>query len=90
MAETVKGMNIKLGLDTTELEANIKSLNAGLKEQQRDLAVINKNLRYDAGNLDLWKQKQDKLNQTLTLTKQKLEEQNKQLEKAKRLSKSAP
>ena len=84
MAETVKGMNIKLGLDTTELEANIKSLNAGLKEQQRDLAVINKNLRYDAGNLDLWKQKQDKLNQTLTLTKQKLEEQNKQLEKAKR------
>ena len=63
MAETVKGMNIKLGLDTTELEANIKSLNAGLKEQQRDLAVINKNLRYDAGNLDLWKQKQDKLNQ---------------------------
>ena len=53
MAETVKGMNIKLGLDTTELEANIKSLNAGLKEQQRDLAVINKNLRYDAGNLDL-------------------------------------
>ena len=43
MAETVKGMNIKLGLDTTELEANIKSLNFQLREQQKDLAAINKN-----------------------------------------------
>lgn len=84
MAETVKGMNIKLGLDTTELEANLKSLNAGLKEQQKDLAAVNKNLKYDSGNLDLWKQKQEKLNQILTLTKQKLEEQNKQLEEAKK------
>lgn len=84
MAETVKGMNIKLGLDTTELEANLKSLNAGLKEQQRDLAAVNKNLKYDSGNLDLWKQKQEKLNQTLILTKQKLEEQNKQLDAAKK------
>lgn len=84
MAETIKGMNIKLGLDTTELEANIKSLNSNLKEQNRDLAAINKNLRFDSGNLDLWKQKQEKLNQTITLTKQKLDEQNKQLEEAKK------
>ena len=84
MAETIKGMNIKLGLDTTELEANIKSLNSNLKEQNRDLAAINKNLRFDSGNLDLWKQKQEKLNQTITLTRQKLDEQNKQLEEAKK------
>lgn len=44
MAEAIKGLNIKLGLDTTELEASIKSLNSDLKEQQRDLAAINKNL----------------------------------------------
>lgn len=84
MAETVKGMNIKLGLDTTELEANIKSLNANLREQKRDLTAINKNLRFDSGNLDLWKQKQDKLNQTITLTRQKLDDQNKQLHEAKK------
>ena len=62
MAEAIKGLNIKLGLDTTELEASIKSLNSDLKEQQRDLDAINKNLKYDSSNVDLWKQKQDKLN----------------------------
>ena len=40
MAEAIKGLNIKLGLDTTELEASIKSLNSDLKEQQKDLAAI--------------------------------------------------
>ena len=83
MAEAIKGLNIKLGLDTTELEASIKSLNSDLKEQQRDLAAINKNLKYDSSNVDLWRQKQDKLNSILETTKKKLEEQKKQLELAK-------
>ena len=74
MAEAIKGLNIKLGLDTTELEASIKSLNSDLKEQQKDLAAINKNLKYDSSNVDLWKQKQDKLNGILETTKKKLEE----------------
>ena len=65
MAEAIKGLNIKLGLDTTELEASIKSLNSDLKEQQKDLAVINKNLKYDSSNVDLWKQKQEKLHNGL-------------------------
>ena len=52
MAEAIKGLNIKLGLDTSELEASIKTLNSDLKEQQRDLAAINKNLKYDSSNVD--------------------------------------
>ena len=83
MAEAIKGLNIKLGLDTTELEASIKSLNSDLKEQQRDLAVINKNLKYDSSNVDLWKQKQEKLNEILQTTKKKLEEQKKALDIAR-------
>ena len=83
MAEAIKGLNIKLGLDTTELEASIKSLNSDLKEQQKDLAAINKNLKYDSSNVDLWKQKQEKLNEILNTTKKKLEEQKKALEAAK-------
>lgn len=83
MAEAIKGLNIKLGLDTTELEASIKSLNSDLKEQQKDLAAINKNLRYDPSNVELWSQKQDKLNSILDSTKRKLEEQRRQLELAK-------
>ena len=83
MAEAIKGLNIKLGLDTTELEASIKSLNSDLKEQQRDLAAINKNLKYDPANVDLWRQKQEVLNRTLETTKKKLEEQKRALALAK-------
>ena len=83
MAEAIKGLNIKLGLDTTELEASIKSLNSDLKEQQRDLAAINKNLKYDSSNVDLWKQKQEKLNDILQTTKKKLDEQKKALDVAR-------
>jgi phage-related minor tail protein len=83
MAEAIKGLNIKLGLDTTELESSIKSLNSDLKEQQRDLAAINKNLKYDSSNVDLWKQKQSKLNEVLQTTKKKLDEQKKALDVAR-------
>ena len=83
MAEAIKGLNIKLGLDTTELDASIKSLNSELKEQRSDLVAINKNLKYDPSNVDLWRQKQEKLNSILELTKKKLDEQKKQLELAK-------
>ena len=42
MAETIKGLNIKLGLDTTELEQNLKNITRELREEQKDLKSINK------------------------------------------------
>lgn len=83
MAETIKGLNIKLGLDTTELDHNLKAITTELKDQQRDLKAINNALKYDSSNVNLWKDKQDKLNQILETTKKKLESQNKKLEEAK-------
>ncbi|MFH5880879.1 hypothetical protein [Liberiplasma polymorphum] len=83
MAETIKGINIKLGLDGKDLDQDLKDINSNLKEQQKDLNAINKNLRYDSGNLDLWKDKQSKLNGVLEDTKKKLVNQNAQLEQAK-------
>ena len=84
MAETIKGLNIKLGLDSTELNSKLSDLKSELKEQQLDLKAINNQLKYDTTNVDLWKQKQSKLNETLTLTKQRLELQKQKLEEAKR------
>ncbi|HPL55675.1 MAG TPA: hypothetical protein PLH44_04015 [Bacilli bacterium] len=84
MAETIKGLNIKLGLDTTELEHNLKEITKELKEEQKDLKAINNALKFDSGNLDLWKEKQDKLNSILETTKKKLETQNAKLEEAKK------
>lgn len=84
MAETIKGLNIKLGLDSTELATKLSDLKSELKEQQADLKAINNQLKYDTSNVDLWKKKQEKLNETLTLTKQRLELQKQKLEEARR------
>lgn len=84
MAETIKGLNIKLGLDTTELDTKLKSLRSDFKEQQADLKAINTQLKYDPTNVDLWKKKQESLNSTLEITKQKLEAQKEKLAEAKR------
>lgn len=57
MAETVKGLNIKLSLDGKDLENELNDIKKDLKEQNKDLKAINTNLRYDSSNLDLWKSK---------------------------------
>jgi hypothetical protein len=84
MAETIKGLNIKLTLDGKDLENELNGVKKELKEQNKDLRAINTNLRYDSTNVDLWKQKQSKLNDILVQTKKKLETQNQELEHAKK------
>ncbi len=83
MAETVKGLNIKLSLDGKDLENELKGIQSDLKEQQKDLKAINANLKYDSSNVELWKEKQSKLNDILQTTKKKLETQNLELDRAK-------
>jgi len=84
LAETVKGLNIKLSLDGKDLENELNGIKKDLKEQNKDLKAINTNLKYDSTNLDLWKSKQAKLNDILVQTKKKLETQNQELEKARK------
>lgn len=84
IAETVKGLNIKLSLDGKDLDNDLKNIKKDLREQQKDLKAINTNLKYDSSNLDLWKSKQSKLNNVLVQTKKKLQTQNQQLDKAKK------
>jgi hypothetical protein len=48
MAETLKGVNIKLNLYSVGLENELKEIQSDLKEQQKDLKVINANLKYDS------------------------------------------
>ena len=83
MAETVRGLNIKLTLDGKDLQNELNNIKANLKDQQKDLKAINASLRYDSSNLDLWRKKQEALNGILEDTKKKLENLKEQLEKAK-------
>lgn len=83
MAETIKGINIKLSFDGKDLDNQLKEINKDLKEQQKDLRAINTNLKYDSSNIELWRKKQTQLNEILNTTKKRLDTQNKALEKAK-------
>lgn len=84
MAETIRGINIKLGLDGSELEQKLKNVKGELKEQKKDLTAINKSLRFDSSNIDLWKQKQSALNETINKTKSRLDLQNEKIKEAKK------
>ena len=84
MAETIKGLNIKLGLDASELNDSLTKVKSNLKEQQSDLKAINQQLKFNPNNLETWKNKQARLNETLESTKTKLQLQNRQLEEAKK------
>lgn len=45
MAETVKGLSIKLGLYGRDLESELKEIQSEIKEQKKDLEGINVNLK---------------------------------------------
>lgn len=84
MAETVKGINVQLGLDTSELDSGLKKINDDLRKEKDELTKINKALKFDKNNIDLWKSKQSQLNNVINETKTRLELNNKKLLEAKR------
>lgn len=72
MAVSYKGLVIKFGGDTTELQAALKKVQSASKDTQSDLKDINKALKFDPGNTELLEQKVKALNSAYDETKQKL------------------
>lgn len=73
MAVTYKGLVIKFGGDTTELQSALKKVQQASRDTQSDLRDINKALRFDPGNTELLEQKVKALNSAYGETKQKLD-----------------
>lgn len=73
MAVTYKGLVIKFGGDTTELQSALKKVQQSSRDTQSDLRDINKALRFDPGNTELLEQKVKALNSAYGETKQKLD-----------------
>ena len=73
MAVTYKGLVIKFGGDTTELQGALKKVRAESRETQSDLKDINRALKFDPGNTELLQQKVKALNSAYDETKQKLD-----------------
>lgn len=72
-AGRIKGITIELGGDTTKLTQALKNVDATSRSLQSDLKDINRLLKLDPGNVDLLKQKQNALAQSIENTKSKLE-----------------
>lgn len=73
MAVSYKGLVIKFGGDTTELQGALRKVSKESKNTQADLKEINKALKFNPGNTDLLQQKVRALNSAYGETKQKLD-----------------
>lgn len=73
MAVSYKGLVIKFGGDTTELQSALRKVSSESKKTQSDLKEINKSLKFNPGNTDLLQQKVRALNSAYAETKQKLD-----------------
>lgn len=73
MAVSYKGLVIKFGGDTTELQSALKKVQQASRDTQSDLRDINKALKFDPGNTELLEQKVKALNSAYGETKQKLD-----------------
>ncbi len=72
-AGRIKGITIEIGGDTTKLTQALKNVDSTSRSLQSDLRDINRLLKLDPGNVDLLKQKQNALAQSIENTKNKLE-----------------
>lgn len=73
MAVSYKGLVIKFGGDTTELQSALKKVQQASRNTQGDLRDINRALKFDPGNTELLEQKVRALNSAYGETEKKLD-----------------
>lgn len=73
MANTIKGLTVEIGGDTTKLGKAIKDVEAKTKSLSSELGQINRLLKFDPGNAELLAQKQKVLADAVETTAKKLE-----------------
>lgn len=72
MAEKIKGITIEFRGDATPLTKAIREVNSEIQKTESELKKVNTALKFNPGNVDLWKQKQELLKQKITETTDKL------------------
>lgn len=72
-AQRIKGITIEIGGDTTELTKSLSEVDRAVRDTQANLRDINKALKFDSGNVDLLKLKQDNLNDSVDEAKKRLQ-----------------
>lgn len=72
-SNTIKGLTVEIGGDTTKLGKAIKDVEAKSRSLSKELGDINKLLKLDPGNMDLLAQKQKVLGEAAEAAAKKLE-----------------
>ncbi|GIP38304.1 hypothetical protein J31TS4_15840 [Paenibacillus sp. J31TS4] len=73
MAETIKGINVVIGAETTGLSSALSDVTKKSKDIQSELKQVEKLLKLDPTNTDLLAQKQKLLSDAVANTKEKLD-----------------
>lgn len=73
MATKIRGITIEIGGDTSPLAKALKDVNAEVRDTQQQLKDVEKLLKFDPGNTEALRQKQELLNQSVEDHKKKLE-----------------
>lgn len=85
MAEKIKGITIEFRGNTTPLQKAIRTVNSEISKTTKELTSVNKALKFNPTSVELWRQKQELLNQKIESTKDKLDalkQQQKQMDGA--------
>lgn len=83
MANRIKGITIELNGNATGLNKALESVNKEVKTAQAGLSDVKKLLKFDPSNVELLRQKQGYLNDTLNATKDRLEQEKAALDQLK-------
>ena len=74
MAGNIKGITIEFRGDTTKLDKALRDIKNSTKDLDRELKSVDKALKFNPSNVELWKQKQEILNQKIKQTDENLKE----------------
>lgn len=88
MGSTIKGITVQLGGDPTNLNKALKGVDDKSKNLQKELNLINKELKFNPDNAVLLAQKQDVLKDKVSATREKLQQLNDVQEQIERQAKS--
>lgn len=74
MAGAIKGITVQIGADTSKLSKALRSAAAPVNKMQAELRQVEKLLKMNPGNMDLIRQKETLLSQSIEKTKNNLKE----------------
>ena len=78
----IAGITIEIGGNTTKLQKALQGVNKTINKTQSELRDINKLLRFDPGNTELLRQKQNALKEEINATTDKLKQEKEALKLA--------